>query len=200
MGNREDEVFDEALFREFLARIRYIDLMKCWCPNRACAAFGVEGKGNFVRDGYSRAYGTRVPRLRCTVCGKRFSYLAITAYHHLRASGFRLGKLAERWLGGARLAELAADYGRDKRTIRKWVTRGLSLLAAQRGSSWLQLLSGTFGLSLLSLAVSRAEHYLADRGKRVDLMDLFKKPHLTYYDDALEPLVEELDRFLPMKG
>src|SRR5712664_4724150 len=88
-----------------------------FCPNQACSARGIKGKGNIVIHEPKRG------RYCCKTCGKRFTTRSGTAYEGLRRPMELIELVVALYSYGCPVQAMVFALRLDERTIRRWCVR-----------------------------------------------------------------------------
>lgn len=94
-----------------------MNLQTVFCPNPGCHDKYVSGKGNIISHGQKR------PRCKCTSCGQTFAYTQGTPFFGLRSEVQEIICVVTLVAYGCPVAAIVAAFGRDERTIARWLQR-----------------------------------------------------------------------------
>ena len=88
-----------------------------FCPNSACSASGLVGKGNIW------IHSRTPPRYRCTWCGKTFSHRRGTPFYLAHTSAKTITLAVNLVAHGCPIEAIVAVFGLQARTVRRWVDK-----------------------------------------------------------------------------
>jgi transposase-like protein len=94
-----------------------MNLQTVFCPNPGCRDKYVSGKGNIISHGQKRQ------RCKCTRCGRTFAYKQGTPFFGLRSDVQEIICVVTLVAYGCPVAAIVAAFGRDERTIARWLQR-----------------------------------------------------------------------------
>jgi transposase-like protein/IS1 family transposase len=94
-----------------------MDLLQCFCPNTDCPARGHTQRGNV------RIHDPKRKRLRCTLCGKTFSYRTATPFLALKTEASLVALVIALVAHGCPIPAIEAAFELDRRTVRAWVRK-----------------------------------------------------------------------------
>ena len=94
-----------------------MDPLQSFCPNMDCPARGHTHRGNI------RIHCHKRKRLRCTVCGKTFSYRTGTPFLHVKTDTDLIALVLALIAHGCPVAAIEAALGVQRRTVRQWIEK-----------------------------------------------------------------------------
>jgi transposase-like protein len=94
-----------------------MDPSATFCPHLACPDKGLIGQGNI------RIHSQAQRRYRCTICGHTFTATTNTPFYRLRHAAALVTLVLTLLAHGCPLPAIVAAFGRDERTVRRWLHR-----------------------------------------------------------------------------